>query len=140
MEEALRALLVGYAPLYAVVGERIYWERIPQGAQRPCIVMFRISGAPRYHMAGADNLVGGRVQFDFQAPTVTGTWQLERLVSARLSGIRQVVNGIQFQGAFKLSVQSNADFGRNPQSGAVDPGSYDMRQADYEIWASVVPE
>lgn len=89
MEAALRALLVGYAPLTALVpAARIVWNHLPQATVRPAIVLYKISGAPGITMQGSDGLTGSIVQIDVQALTVASMWAIRDQVLALLHGYR----------------------------------------------------
>lgn len=127
MESDLRALLVGHAPLTALVGQRIYWDEVPQGADRPCIVMYLVSGARGYHMQGPDKLKDGRVQFDCQAVLSTDKWAVARELEALLSGYRGAVGNTYFNGMFML-------LSRDKSEPATKSGTFRVRQLDFEIW------
>ncbi|KQY27182.1 tail completion protein gp17 [Rhizobium sp. Root482] len=104
MEPALTALLLGAAPLTAIVGNRINWGRKPQSdANRPYIVLQRIDGVPTYHMTGASDHVASRVQADVYGETYTSTKRASSALIAVLSGY----SGGIFQGMF---LDSQRDF------------------------------
>jgi hypothetical protein len=85
MESALRGLLAGYGPLTTLVATAsIVWNHLPQGAARPAIVLFRISGAPGIHMQGSDRLLNATVQIDIQATTVASMWAIRDVLLSRL--------------------------------------------------------
>lgn len=90
MEAALRALLVGYAPLANLVGgpsaPRIVWNHLPQATVRPAIVLFKVAGAPGITMQGSDGLTGSIVQIDVQALTVASMWAIRDQLLALLHG------------------------------------------------------
>lgn len=89
MEADLRALLIGYAPLTALVpAERIVWNHLPQATPRPAIVLYKISGAPGVTFQGSDGLQGATVQIDIQALTVSSMWAIRDLVLPLLHGYR----------------------------------------------------
>jgi hypothetical protein len=127
MEEALRSLLTGYAPLTALVGQRIYWDEVPQGAQRPCVVMYVVSSIPGYHMQGEDCIKPVRVQIDCQAKTTVTKWAVARAVHDRLSGYRGTVSGIRFGGIFQQMDRDKSD--KDTESNTLR-----VRQQDWEVW------
>jgi hypothetical protein len=86
MEEALRALLTGFAPLTTLVAQRIYWNAIPQDAVDPCVVLYKVAGSEGYHLQGSDGLFIGIVQIDVRALSTTSMWAVSRAVAAKLSG------------------------------------------------------
>lgn len=105
MEQALRALLVGHAPLTALVGQRVVWNHLPQATQRPAIVLYRITGAPGIHMQGSDNLTNATVQIDVQALSVTSMWQVRDVLVTLLHGHKDAT----FQGIFMLTERQDSD-------------------------------
>lgn len=128
MESDLRALLLSHAPLTALVGTRIYWDEIPQTAQRPCIVMYLVSGLTDYHTQGPDGLNTTRVQFDCQSLLSTEKWAIGRALESALSGYRGVVGGTNFQGMFKSLERDKNERPATPDA------TYRVRQLDFEIW------
>ena len=97
MEPALTALLLGAAPLTAIVGNRLNWGRKPQSdAGRPYIVLQHIDGVPTYHMTGSSDHVASRVQADVYGETYTSTKRAATALIAVLSGY----SGGIFQGIF----------------------------------------
>lgn len=73
MEADLRALLVAYAPLTALVSTRVAADRIDQGAARPFVVYTRTGTEPVQTLLGA--VVGTKASFDVQV------WADTRLVA-----------------------------------------------------------
>lgn len=122
MEEALRALLTGYAPLTALVAQRIYWNAIPQDADDPCVVLYKITGAPGYTMRGGDGLLGAIVQADVRATSVTSMWAVSRALAARLSGYKDA----SFRGIFLRSDRQSSE----------KPGTtlYHRSSQDFDVW------
>ena len=87
MEAALRTLIIGYAPLTALVpAARIVWNHLPQATTRPAIVLYKVSGAPGITMQGSDGLTGSIVQIDVQALTVISMWAIRDQLLALLHG------------------------------------------------------
>lgn len=127
MEEQLRALLTGHAPLAALVGQRIFWDEIPQGTQRPCVVMYVVSSIPGYHMQGEDALNQVRVQLDCQATTTASKWAVARAVNARLSGFKGAQGGVYFNGIFRT-------LDRDKSAPDTTDNTLKVRQMDFEIW------
>lgn len=98
MESALRALLVGYAPLTGLVGgattPRIVWNHLPQATVRPAVVLFKITGAEGLTHGGPDGLSGNIVQIDVQALTVTSMWAIRDAIIAKLHGYSDATFGL----------------------------------------------
>lgn len=128
MEESLLALLVAHAPLAALVGNRIYWDEIPQSTPRPCVVMFVVSSTPGYHFQGGDPLAPTRVQIDSQATTTAAKRAVARAVEDLLSGYRGTFDGTKFSGIFQLLTRDRME---KPASGP----TIRIRQQDYEVWS-----
>jgi hypothetical protein len=124
LEEALRALLIGYAPLTALVSTRMVWNHLPQDTTRPAVVMFKISGAAGYTTEGPDGLESSRVQIDVQALTVSSMWAIRDVIIAKLSGHKDST----FRGIFLLSERQSSE----------KPGTdlYHIVSMDFEVWAS----
>jgi hypothetical protein len=122
LEEALRALLTGYAPLTALVAQRIYWNAIPQDAVDPCVVLYKITGAPGYHMQGSDDLEAGIVQIDVRAINTTSMWAVARAIRAKLSGHKDS----NFDGIFLRSERQTSE----------KPATvlYHRASMDFDVW------
>lgn len=126
MEAALRALLIGYAPLTALVpAARIVWNHLPQATTRPAIVMFKITGTPGIHMQGSDRLSDNIVQIDVQAITVTSMWAIRDQLITRLHGYRDDT----FKGIFANS----EDQGSEELTGG---GLVHRARLDFNVWVS----
>ncbi|MFW2541531.1 DUF3168 domain-containing protein [Primorskyibacter sp. 2E107] len=101
MEEALTALLLGHAPLQALVGTRVHWLTQPRGVTGfPYLNLTVISDPRSYHMGGESALRQSRVQADAWAETYAGAKDVGRALGGFLSGYRGVSDGINFQGVF----------------------------------------
>lgn len=129
MEESLRQLLVTHAPLTALVAQRVYWNTIAQGATGTAVVMFFVSGAPGYHMQGADGLLRARVQIDVRATTLSTAWAAARVIKALLSGYRGTVTMTDFRGIFVLSERQYFDKPTNSAEGL------HVVSLDFEVWS-----
>lgn len=109
MEAALRALLIGYAPLANLVGgpsaPRIVWNHLPQETVRPAIVLYKVTGAPGITMQGSDGLTGSIVQIDVQALTVTSMWAIRDQLLALLHGYSDGT----FRGIFSNGERQSAE-------------------------------
>lgn len=125
MEVALRALLAAHAPLTALVGSRIVWNEIPQASADPNVSLFKITGAPGYHMQGADGLESSIVQINVRALTFGGMIQVKNAIIDRLSGFRGSMGDTRFQGIFKT--------GERQAFEKVDTASYHTAQIDFEV-------
>lgn len=127
MESALRALLTGYAPLTALVSTRIYWNEIPQATTDPCVVLYKIAGAPGIHMQGSDRLEQSIVQINVRALSVTSMWAVRDAIIARLHAQRVQQGTVEFKGIFLTSERQNSE-----KPGAV---VYQTCQLDFQVWS-----
>lgn len=89
LEEGLASYLETYAGLVALIGDRVYPTRIPQGATLPCLTYQRIS-TPRV-MTNDDSGATGtlahpRFQFDAWATTQKAAKAVTDQVRAALNG------------------------------------------------------
>lgn len=125
MEEAFRALLIGHAPLTALVAQRIVWSHLPQKTTRPAIVLYRIAGSPGLTMQGSDGLTGATVQIDVQALSVTSMWAIRDSLVSLLHGYSDAT--------FQLIRQVSED-----QDSDVLTGSDKLvhrARLDFNVWA-----
>ena len=89
MEEALRAVLTGAAPVTGLVpAARINWGAHPQGAGLPGVVLNVISAAEGLTMQGPDGMSEGRVQVDCYAASYAAAKEISRAVVSVLHGHR----------------------------------------------------
>lgn len=109
MQTVLANLLLAHAPLAALVGNRIQWDTLPQGAQQPSIVMYVISGVTDYTMQGPSGYVMTRVQFDSRGATAAQARAVANALGDRLSGFSGVFAGYRFQGCFEQGQRTRFD-------------------------------
>lgn len=93
MESDLRALLVAYAPLTALVSTRIAADRIEQGAIRPFVVYTRTATEPVQSLDGAVH--ANKATFDVQcwADTRTSAEQVADAIQAALVADARAIVG-----------------------------------------------
>lgn len=82
----LRAYLLGSGAIAALVGQRVYPIKLPQGITASSIVYTKISGLGDHHMQGPSGLARNRVQVDSWAATGDAATALALLVKERLDG------------------------------------------------------
>lgn len=128
MEEALRALLLSDPTIVGLVGQRIYWNDIPQATAGDLIVLHKISGAPSYTLRGPTSLRGSRVQINTRADKVVDAWAIERAVEAKLSGFRGSQGGVMFAGIF---LEDSAEL----TSEKTGTDLYRGTRSDYSVWS-----
>jgi len=66
---ALRAKLIGTTAVAAILGTRVYPDRLPQGATLPAAIYYLISGTDETSLAGTIGLAHARIQVDAWAST-----------------------------------------------------------------------
>ena len=104
MEEALRAVLLGTAPLVARVARRVDWG-IRSGGDLPAVRLFEISGVPQMNLAGPSGWSRSRVQAETWGRTYKDARDVadiiggngERGVTGVLTGMRTTVDGIRLR-------------------------------------------
>lgn len=113
VRKALRAFLLADAPIVAVIVNRIYALKIPQGAASPSVVLTRISGPGDYHLQGPSGLMGLRVQVDAWAATADAATSLANLIKDRLDGYRGTMgsggDAVTVHGVFVADLREDYD-------------------------------
>ena len=82
MEEAIISKLLADSGVGALVGSRVFPGSRPQASALPCIVMYRISGAPGYADDGEIGIEQARMQLDCWGQAFTSAKQVSRAVQA----------------------------------------------------------
>lgn len=96
----LRAHLLSDAAITAIVVDRVFPLKMPQGVTQASIVYARISGQGDHTMQGASDLARPRIQIASWAPSADVADALARLVKARIDGFRGQMGGVAVQGVF----------------------------------------
>lgn len=109
MEEEFMAFLLADSGISALLGNRIYWKKAPQGVGRPYVVLHKISGIRDHHMKRPDSLTASRVQVDVIADTYAVAKALERALDAACDGY----SGGNMQGIFHAGVRDGVEGGTN---------------------------
>jgi hypothetical protein len=131
MKEALLSKLLGALGVTGLVGDRISWALRPRRDALPAIALHLISAPRDYHMAGPSGLVTSRVQVDCWAQSAANATAVSRAVNAAIGGMRETVDGVEFQGAFlETETDMTDDEGATP-----DEVLYRVSM-DFFIWHS----
>lgn len=125
MQTKLANLVLAYAPLAALVGNRVQWDTLPQGTPVGTISMTLVSGITDYHMMGPSGLEFARVQFDCRDASAAKARTIADTLKARLSGFRGEFEGYKFMGCFQAAQRTS--FGK------VDANTWFTDSRDYEI-------
>ena len=127
MEESLVALLLAWAPLAALAGNRIHWATRPQGTLPPFVILNRISGIRDTTFQGPSGAVASRVQADCYALTYSESKALARAMEALLSGYRGSDGSTEFAGIFLESERDGFD-DTDP------PDKFYRTSLDFTLW------
>lgn len=128
MKEALRAHLLADSGVAAVIGSRVAWGVLPRGGALPSIALHLIDGQRDYAMQAPSGLVRARVQADCWALTYADATAVSRAARGALSGLRQTVDGVEFQGIFLIDERDLSEEG----TGADE--LFHRVSLDFEIW------
>lgn len=88
IESDLRTFLLAQPAVSALIVDRLYPARLPQGATLPAVTYQRIAGTPVISHDGASDLARARFQFDCWAETYDAMVGLAKAVRVALSGHR----------------------------------------------------
>lgn len=112
--EALTSFLTGTPAIAAIVGDRVYPKKSPQGEQRPSIVWHQISGRTDHVQEGASGYAEARVQLEFQALTyaeAAAAADAVRLALDGFSGTMGPAGDLEVSGAFLEDERDDYDDG-----------------------------
>lgn len=101
LRPALRAFLLADGAIAALVVQRVYPIKLPEGISAASIVYNEISGIGDYHMEGPSGLVSVRMQIAAWAQTPDAAHALFLAVKNRIEGYR----GPMGSGAAEVIVQ-----------------------------------
>lgn len=130
MKQALRSHLLADPDITALVDQRIAWAVRPRQDQLPSIALHRIDGIRDYAMVAPTGLVTSRVQVDCWATTNKEADRISKAVRGALSGLRTMINGVEFQGAF---LEIEIDYS---EDGPAPDELLHRVSTDYRIWHS----
>ena len=105
MEEALRTLLRGHAPIAALVGSRVDWGVRPQGSALPAICLTTVNDGPVSHSLDGPGISRARVQIDCFGASYGSAKTVARAVRRLLDGY----SGGPFLGAFLTGARDLPD-------------------------------
>jgi hypothetical protein len=102
----LVAQLAATAPAVAVLGDRLYPVRRPQGATLPCAVYETVSAQRREAMSATTGMVRARVQVTFYGSTYDAVVEAHARTRAAWHRFRGTAGGVEIQDCFLDSEQS----------------------------------
>lgn len=109
IRQSFRPFLLEDAAIAAIVVDRVYSIRIPQGVRASSIVFTRVSGAGDYHLAGPSGIINVRMQVDAWAITPDAAVTLANLVKDRLDGYRGLMGAVMVHGVFVADLREDYD-------------------------------
>lgn len=124
MKIELRALALANAPIAGLVGTRVDWNILPQGAALPALILRGVNGDPDYAMAGPTGLCESFVIAESWGETYAAADAVTRAVEALFSGFRQPRG--MFRGVFVESERDGSEF--------VQPALFQCISLDLRIW------
>lgn len=120
-EQGLRLVLTN-PRITAIISDRIFPFRAPQGVARPLILYSRTSSTPEHHMRGVSGLRSVSFQVDGFADTYEGMQLLREATRQTVDGFRAAVslNGesISFRHIF---IENDSDAFVEPQAASDEP-------------------
>lgn len=100
IEEAIVTLVTGNLAVKALIGARLYPEKIPQDAKLPAAAYQVTSTGINYNMDGQSSIVSPLIGFTFDARSYDEAKAIGAAVKAVLSGYRGTVAGIKIGSIF----------------------------------------
>jgi len=127
IEQALRIYILAQSAITAYIGDRLYFVRAPQNAEKPYIVFFKVTG-PRLHSHdGASGLANPRFQFSVFSDKYSVAKKICAALQAALDGYSGTMGG-------ESGVSVGAVFYIN-ETDIYEPDSKVFHIAnDYEVW------
>lgn len=130
MDPNIRVMLQAHAQAAAILGNRIYAQRIPQQVAQgprayPCAVFQRVGSNERETFCGADGLVAGLFQIDTYGPERDAVLEAARAVRLAMVHYSGDAGGVHVN---RVRRDSALDVG--PE---VEPGLY-RRVQTFTVW------
>ncbi len=129
IEEALVTRLESQAGLTALVGTRMFPERLPQEPTYPAIAVSRITSERPHALEGSSGLVGAMFQFDVFGKTYAAAKAVVEQLRLALDSFSGTVDGIVIQ---EVSFESDADVNEHRDTEPTSPLRHIA--ADFEVW------
>lgn len=104
IEQDLRSYLLAQSTINALIVDRLYPLRLPQGATLPAVTYQRIFGAQAVSHDGASDLGRARLQLDCWADTYAVMASLADALRAALSGYRGPMGANASTGARVINI------------------------------------
>ena len=127
--EALVTRLESQGGLTALVGTRIYPERLPQNPTYPAIAVSRIASERPVSLLGSSGIVGARYQFDVYAKTYAAVKAAVEQLRLALDSFAGTVDGVVIQ---EVGFESDVDVNEHRDTEPTSPVRHVA--ADFEVW------
>jgi hypothetical protein len=126
LETDLRTHILASSGLSALIGTRLYPDRLPQNATLPAVVYQEVSSVPVDHVHGAaGRLVRSRYQFTVWAATRASAKTIDEAIRARIDGTgRSTIGTTAIHAILRQERVSGWDFDADD----------DHVATDYYIW------
>ena len=115
------------APIAALIGNRVYWNKRKAGEPVPALVLYKITPGNQHTAQGDSGLYGSRVQFDCLGMEVRDFDPLFAAVKAEMEQPK-IVGGTAFSMSF---LESERDM---PFVDVAGVGSVGGISADFFVW------
>lgn len=129
IESALRTYLLARSAISALVGDRVYLERVVQGDTFPRITLGTTDAEPQYYQSGVHDLVDRRVSIEAWGLTDTSAKTLADKVRDALSGFSGLMGEHWVPSCEIESIQDSYV----PPADASDDGVY-VVTISFRIW------
>jgi hypothetical protein len=105
LEESIFLAVAGDTAVRDLADQRVYPNRLPQGATYPCVMYFRVSTVRDYHQGGSDRVPTARIQINSYAPKYADAKALAKAVFDVLDGFSGTLGDLE--GANVLGIFSD---------------------------------
>ena len=100
---AIMRLLESKSEITALVGNKIYANRLPQNAETPSIVLWVVTETPHMHLEGAVGMDQALFQFDSNAKTQWQANELAWTIWTVLDGFQGISDSVEIKGVDRSS-------------------------------------
>lgn len=129
IEQAIQSMILADASFNAIAGNAVFYNKAPQKAALPYVILSRISAQRILSFAGYSGLTAPRVQVDCYATTYTQVRKMADVIRLAINGFRGTVLGKEIQGVF---LEDDRDSYEPPEHG--DEVGVHRVSNDYFVW------
>lgn len=135
LESDLFTALQANSGLTALIGDRLYRDRLPQGAAYPAVVYQRISTTHAHHMTAASGLAEARIQFDSWATDAASAEAVAEKIRLALQGFRGDLGST----SVRTCHLENTESGYDPPADSSDVAAHRVSQDFMVAYFESVP-